>query len=222
MRTLHSGVRFVVVSKGEACSLGEVSGCRAEPQSFLSSSRFQHLRASPRLLLLILLHLDVHSHYSPTTMAPQAAPPNPLLDRLDITPHPRPFKNHSYKAPIRRNKNLKQILSDPTKVGISGASTPDPSRTDPARAAITSAPLNLSPAATTTNTMAATYSNIESAPSLKRGRKWCDITGLPANYTDPKTKLRYVDGEVYKAVRSLPAGGAEKYLEVRAANIVLK
>ena len=71
--------------------------------------------------------------------------------------------------------------------------------------------------------MQTTYQNIESPPSFRRGSsKWCDVTGLPARYTDPKTKLRYRDGEVYAAVRSLPPGGAERYLEVRGANVVLK
>jgi hypothetical protein len=70
--------------------------------------------------------------------------------------------------------------------------------------------------------MQPTYQNIESAPSFKRGRKLCDVTGMPANYTDPKTKLRYRDGEVFKTIRSLPPGAAERYLEVRGANVILK
>lgn len=44
----------------------------------------------------------------------------------------------------------------------------------------------------------------------------------PITMNDPKTKLRYADGEVYRALRSLPVGGAEKYLEIRGANVVLK
>ncbi|TGZ82144.1 hypothetical protein EX30DRAFT_340037, partial [Ascodesmis nigricans] len=148
-------------------------------------------------------------------MAPQPAPTNPLLEELDFFSHPRPFKNPNYKAQLRRNKNLKQILSETTRT--SGTSTPLP--TDPARLAnVTSAP---AAPADSANGMQATYQNIESAPSTKRGNKWCDVTGLPAKYTDPKTKLRYVNGEVYKAVRQLPAGGAEGYLAVRGANVIL-
>jgi INO80 complex subunit C len=121
-----------------------------------------------------------------------AATVNPLLESLDISPHPKPFKNPAYKPPTRRNKNLKQILSDSSaNAGARTADTP-------------------------------TYQNIEGAPSFRRGNKWCDVTGLPAKYTDPKTKLRYRDGEVYQALRNLPAGGAERYLEVRGANVVLK
>ncbi|KAA8899005.1 hypothetical protein FN846DRAFT_816081 [Sphaerosporella brunnea] len=131
-----------------------------------------------------------------TAAAAAAAAANPLLEALDISPHPKPFKNKNYKPPARRNKNLKQILAD----SAANATT--------ARALQAAPPT--------------TYQNIEGAPSLRRGNKWCDVTGLPARYTDPKTKLRYRDGEVYHALRNLPAGGTERYLEVRGANVVLK
>lgn len=70
----------------------------------------------------------------------------------------------------------------------------------------------------------ATYTNIESAPSLHPAsqKHYCDITGLPASYTDPKSRLRYVDKEVFDVVRTLPQGTAERYLEARAAHVVLK
>lgn len=70
----------------------------------------------------------------------------------------------------------------------------------------------------------ATYTNIESAPSLypaHQGR-YCDITGLPAPYTDPKSRLRYHNKEVFDVVRHLPQGAAERYLEARGAHVVLK
>ena len=70
----------------------------------------------------------------------------------------------------------------------------------------------------------ATYTNIESAPSLHPAHQkhYCDITGLPAPYTDPKTRLRYHNKEVFDIVRSLNQGGAERYLEARGAQVVLK
>ena len=70
----------------------------------------------------------------------------------------------------------------------------------------------------------ATYTNIESAPSLHPGdkRHYCDITGLPAPYTEPKSRLRYCNKEVFDVVRGLPQGVAEKYLEARGAHVVLK
>ena len=77
---------------------------------------------------------------------------------------------------------------------------------------------------TTSTGPAVTYSNIESAPSLRLARQkpYCDITGLPAPYTDPKTRLRYHDREIFGVVRALPQGVAEQYLEARGAHVVLK
>lgn len=40
-------------------------------------------------------------------------------------------------------------------------------------------------------------------PSLLPAKKYCDITGLPAAYTDPRTKLRYKGLEVWHVVRGL-------------------
>ncbi|PSS12331.1 hypothetical protein M430DRAFT_36489 [Amorphotheca resinae ATCC 22711] len=68
----------------------------------------------------------------------------------------------------------------------------------------------------------ATYTNIESAPSLAHTKHYCDITGLPAPYTDPKTRLRYHDKEVFGLIRTLGQGVAEQYLETRGAHTVLK
>lgn len=70
----------------------------------------------------------------------------------------------------------------------------------------------------------ATYTNIESAPSLHPAHQkhYCDITGLVAPYTDPKTRLRYHNKEVFEVVRNLGQGVPEKYLEARGAHVVLK
>ncbi|KAG9230539.1 YL1 nuclear protein C-terminal domain-containing protein [Amylocarpus encephaloides] len=68
----------------------------------------------------------------------------------------------------------------------------------------------------------ATYTNIESAPSMAHNKHYCDITGLPAPYTDPKTRLRYHNKEVFGVIRTLGQGAAEQYLEARGAHTVLK
>jgi INO80 complex subunit C len=69
-----------------------------------------------------------------------------------------------------------------------------------------------------------TYTNIESAPSLHPSsqRHYCDITGLPAPYTDPKTRLRYHNAEIFRAIRGLGQGSTEGYLAARGAHTVLK
>ncbi|KAF4587422.1 putative IES6 INO80 chromatin remodeling complex subunit 6 [Ophiocordyceps camponoti-floridani] len=68
----------------------------------------------------------------------------------------------------------------------------------------------------------ATYTNIESAPSLAHSRHYCDVTGLPAPYLDPKTRMRYHNKEVFGLIRTLPQPVAEQYLEARGAHTVLK
>lgn len=73
-----------------------------------------------------------------------------------------------------------------------------------------------------TSAPTATYTNIESAPSLAHSKHYCDVTGLPAPYIDPKTRLRYHNREIFALIRSLPQGAAEQILEARGAHTVLK
>ena len=74
------------------------------------------------------------------------------------------------------------------------------------------------------NGPAATYTNIESAPSFHPSsqRRYCDITGLPGPYTDPKTRLRYHNKEIFGVIRTMPQNVAEGYLAARGAHTVLK
>lgn len=208
-------------------------------------------------------------------MAPQPPPDRDetqlLLDRLDLLRTPRPFRKQIWKPSARRNKNLKQILSESSRreaasiaatQNNSGASTPfqaaassnatsaaaaatdDGGAQTPASGAV-GKQANIAQAAQNLSTLvleknysksmtgagasaatgpAVTYTNIESAPSLHPGNRkhYCDITGLPAPYTDPKTRLRYHNREVFGVVRSLGQGVAENYLAARGAQIVLK
>lgn len=77
-------------------------------------------------------------------------------------------------------------------------------------------------AASLSSAPVATYTNIESAPSMAPQKRYCDITGLSAPYIDPKTRLRYHNAEVFAMIRSLPQGVGEQFLEARGAHTVLK
>ena len=72
--------------------------------------------------------------------------------------------------------------------------------------------------------MSVTYTNIESAPSLHPSsqKKYCDVTGLPTSYTDPKSRLRYYNSEIYNYIRVMPQGQKEGYLAARGAHTILK
>ncbi|KAI0227491.1 INO80 complex subunit C [Lamellibrachia satsuma] len=65
----------------------------------------------------------------------------------------------------------------------------------------------------------ATYSSIEAPPSFKPAKKYSDITGLPAKYTDPQTKIRYASTEEFSRIRMLPSDITAGYLALRKANI---
>ena len=150
-----------------------------------------------------------------------------LLNTLDIAPIYRPFRNPNWRPSQRRNKNLRQILSEVsrkeqqslslTTQNNSGVSTPAADEN-----LLSTQVLEKNNAAARPTPPAVTYTNIESAPSLQSKKHYCDITGLAAPYTDPKTRLRYHDKEVFGVIRTLPQGVPEMYLSARSAQIVLK
>nr|XP_019046215.1 INO80 complex subunit C [Kwoniella bestiolae CBS 10118]OCF25145.1 INO80 complex subunit C [Kwoniella bestiolae CBS 10118] len=67
-----------------------------------------------------------------------------------------------------------------------------------------------------------TYHTPTAPPSLLPPKKYCDITGLHASYTDPRTKLRYKGLDVWHVVRGLGPGGDQAYLSLRGAQTSLK
>lgn len=68
----------------------------------------------------------------------------------------------------------------------------------------------------------ATYVNIDAPPSMLPAKKYCDITGLPAKYTDPVTKIRFVSKEAFRKARDLPDHKVEEFLALRQAQIRIK
>ncbi|XP_077978154.1 uncharacterized protein LOC144433678 [Glandiceps talaboti] len=64
-----------------------------------------------------------------------------------------------------------------------------------------------------------TYSSIDAPPSFKPAKKYSDLSGLSANYTDPHTKIRYSNTEEFSRIRMLPMDIVSGYLALRKANI---
>ncbi|KAK6618555.1 hypothetical protein RUM43_012946 [Polyplax serrata] len=62
------------------------------------------------------------------------------------------------------------------------------------------------------------YMTINAPPSFKPAKKYSDISGLPAPYTDPQTKLYYSTPEEFQTIRSLPSDIISGYLVLRRAN----
>ncbi|KAJ8353907.1 hypothetical protein SKAU_G00214740 [Synaphobranchus kaupii] len=65
------------------------------------------------------------------------------------------------------------------------------------------------------------YYNIDAPPSFKPAKKYSDISGLPANYTDPQTKLRFTSSEEFSYIRQLPTDVVTGYLTLRKASCIV-
>lgn len=65
------------------------------------------------------------------------------------------------------------------------------------------------------------YFSIDAPPSLKPAKKYSDISGLPANYTDPQTKLRFTSSEEFSYIRLLPTDVVTGYLALRKATCIV-
>ncbi|TNN80809.1 INO80 complex subunit C [Liparis tanakae] len=65
------------------------------------------------------------------------------------------------------------------------------------------------------------YYSIDALPSLKPTKKYSDISGLPANYTDPQTKLRFTSSEEFSYIRLLPTDVVTGYLALRKATCIV-
>lgn len=187
---------------------------------------------------------------APITTASNEETHAALLDTLDMYKIHKPFRNANWKPPQRRNKNLKQILAEAQRAQQSlmntqqnsGASTPQPAaegtntpslNPNPEKASQDLGRLVLEKNAKQNNGLAptpvpagfapsVTYTSIAAAPSLKPKKKYCDITGLPAKYKDPKSGLYYYNAEIYAVVKSLNTTQVQEYLAARGANTVLK
>lgn len=128
------------------------------------------------------------------------------LEALDfghpVPIYPRPFKSAPAKPRNpRRNKNLKQILQDEQKaLAAQAAETADPT----ANGNSTKASVR-GRSGRNLRVEGLQWSDIDAPPSLMPQKKYCDITGLEGKYTDPKTKLRFYNSEVYAVIQTLPA-----------------
>ncbi|XP_067649396.1 INO80 complex subunit C-like [Haliotis asinina] len=63
-----------------------------------------------------------------------------------------------------------------------------------------------------------TYGGIDAPPSFKPAKKYSDLSGLQAPYTDPQTKMRYATAEEFTRARMLPGDLVTGYLALRKAN----
>ncbi|XP_008851917.1 INO80 complex subunit C isoform X1 [Nannospalax galili] len=65
------------------------------------------------------------------------------------------------------------------------------------------------------------YFSIDAPPSFKPAKKYSDVSGLLANYTDPQSKLRFSTSEEFSYIRRLPSDVVTGYLALRKATSIV-
>ncbi|OBS74523.1 hypothetical protein A6R68_14934 [Neotoma lepida] len=63
--------------------------------------------------------------------------------------------------------------------------------------------------------------SIDAPPSFKPAKKYSDVSGLLANYTDPQSKLRFSTIEEFSYIRRLPSDVVTGYLALRKATSIV-
>ncbi|ORZ31880.1 hypothetical protein BCR44DRAFT_1378893, partial [Catenaria anguillulae PL171] len=56
---------------------------------------------------------------------------------------------------------------------------------------------------------------VRAPPFTRPLRKYCDLTGLPTNYTDPVSGLHYFDASVYQQIKAMSSAAVQKCLAMR-------
>lgn len=67
-----------------------------------------------------------------------------------------------------------------------------------------------------------TYWSLVVPPSRLPRRRYCDVTGLPGIYTEPRTGMRYYGAEVYQMVRGMEPDAVQRFLKIRNAHTIVK
>lgn len=164
-----------------------------------------------------------------------------LIDELNYANAPRPFKNPNYAQKVagnRRVKTAKQIIQlereryvKPKKKArvaaqsqsVTAAGTPVDGMDvdDEAAQAAATAEALAEPEVVRKEDYIA-YHEYEAPPSLRPSKKYCDVTGLEAPYTDPKSRLRYHNADIYELLKQFSSGAEQEYLMLRGQGMVIR
>ena len=66
------------------------------------------------------------------------------------------------------------------------------------------------------------YVSIDAAPSTVPSKKYSDISGHAAKYTEPKTNLRYSNSYEFQIIKQLTQEHVDTYLSLRKAVTVIR
>jgi len=123
--------------------------------------------------------------------SPQSVAGDIVVEDASIKEEPKvfPFKNTSYDAKRSTKKKISKGLKQILSLERSQAWSED----------------------------TVLYTHIEAPPSFKPAKKYSDLSGVPAKYTDPQTQLRYSFAEEFETIRTLPSDIVAGYLGLRKA-----
>ncbi|KAI9179783.1 chromatin-remodeling complex subunit ies6 [Blastocladiella emersonii ATCC 22665] len=156
---------------------------------------------------------------------PEPESPTAAAPLLDVLSAPKPFKVHGFATRMKKYKTLKQMVA--TQAQIATAAAEAARKAQRARDGVVEAmEVDESPAPPTGKggkrarsppppVVNPLWTTIRAAPSVRVQRKYCDITGLPAPYTDPATGLHYYNAEVYQHIKALPSNAVQSCLTLR-------
>eukprot|EP00127_Corallochytrium_limacisporum_P004277 Clim_evm222s157 gene=Clim_evmTU222s157 len=65
-----------------------------------------------------------------------------------------------------------------------------------------------------------TYLTIAAPPSVRPIRKYCDLCGLPAKYTEPKSGIQYHHADEYRAILNIPEHIKQELVNIRKEKTV--
>ena len=60
-----------------------------------------------------------------------------------------------------------------------------------------------------------TFTSIDAPPPLKPPKKYADVSGMPAKYTDPLSGMHFSSSGEYELIRTLPSDIIQGYLAIR-------
>lgn len=66
------------------------------------------------------------------------------------------------------------------------------------------------------------YSAIEAPPTVFPPGHFCDVTGLAAKYTDPRTGLRFASVQTFALINGMAHETAQGYLRLRGAASIIR
>ncbi|TIB76278.1 hypothetical protein E3Q22_03604 [Wallemia mellicola] len=150
-------------------------------------------------------------------------PPDKVVDYYNYYDTARPFKNPKWSN-TKRNKIYKQVMAierEREKQQLDSIKLDKQKLADIKAGELEASEEEIKELENLPDSLT-NFFTIECPPSLLPPAKYCDVTGLRANYTDPRTRLRYNSIQVYDVIKTLQPSSQQQFLSIRKSETVLK